>query len=144
MFLLYFYPQARRMSACRILYLEDDENDVCLLEAKIASDGLSAEVLHASTPWDFAECLASGPDIIFIDGKVAGFGAMAALDLAKARCPAVPLFCLTGLVTPEKESSMIAGGASGCLSKHDLTAVSALIREVTRRRQDSVRSGGKS
>ena len=112
------------------MYVEDDVNDVELLHAALEEAGVAHELVHVMTPWDFSAALRPPPDLILTDGKVAGFGATATLALAREKCPHVPLFCLTGLVTDEKTAAMRDAGARGCLSKHDLAAVTAIIRDA--------------
>jgi DNA-binding response OmpR family regulator len=119
------------MSTPRILYLEDDDLDVTLLREALATEGLPVELMHVRTPWDFSTALKSQTaDLILLDGKVAGFGGLIALRMARASCPGVPSFCLTGLVTDEKAAAMSEAGAAGCLSKLDLVVVSATIRRT--------------
>mgnify|MGYP000863913060 CR=1 FL=1 len=125
------------MSTPRVLYLEDDEFDVTLLREALVAEGIVAELLHVRTPLDFSTALKSSvPDLILFDGKVAGFGGMAALHMARASCPIAPSFCLTGLVIEEKAAEMRSAGAAGCLSKQDLTAVSVTIRQVLQNPRD--------
>jgi DNA-binding response OmpR family regulator len=117
------------MSAPRILYLEDDENDVFLLRRALAQEGVEVQLVHVRTPWDFSTALKSKiARLILLDGKVAGFGGVVAMHMARAACPHVPSFCLTGFVTDEKVAAMREAGAAGCLSKKDLAEVSATIR----------------
>lgn len=119
------------MSTPRILYLEDDENDVTLLRETLAGEDIAVELVHVRTPWDFSTALKSQiADLILFDGKVAGFGGVAAMHMARVSCPGVPSFCLTGLVTDEKAAAMRDAGAAGCLSKQDLAEVSATIRRA--------------
>ncbi len=123
------------MNTQRILYLEDDENDVTLLRETFAGAGLAVELVHVRTPWDFSAALKSRvPNLILFDAKVAGFGGLAALHMARAACPEVPSFCLTGLVTEEKAAEMHEAGAAGCLSKQDWAEAVATIRQVLKDR----------
>jgi len=75
---------------------------------------------------------------VLTDGKVAGMGGEVALRVARATCPGAPRFCLTGSVTPEKTALMRAAGADGCLSKREMAAVRATIRQTLEAR-DSAR-----
>lgn len=119
------------MGTPRILYLEDDELDVTQLREMLAAKGVSAELMHVRTPWEFSTALKSQTaDLILFDGKVAGFGGVVAMHMARASCPGVPSFCLTGLITDEKAAEMRDAGAAGCLSKQDLATVSAIIRQT--------------
>ena len=122
------------MSTPRILYLEDDELDVRLLRETLATEGIAAELVHVRNPWDFSTALKSQiADLILLDGKVAGFGGVVAMHMARAACPGVPSFCLTGLVTDEKAAEMRRAGAAGCLSKQDWTEVGATIRQALKK-----------
>lgn len=115
----------------RILYVEDDQNDVDLLRETLAVEGIAAEIVHISAPDQLSAVMKHpAPSLILADGKVAGFPTTAALQFARAWCPQVPFFCLTGLITDEKIATMRAAGAAGCLSKRDLSAVSATIRRT--------------
>jgi CheY-like chemotaxis protein len=119
------------MSTPRILYLEDDELDVMLLRETLAAERIAVVLVHVRNPWDFSAALKSQTtDLILFDGKVGGFGGVVAMRMARAACPSVPSFCLTGLVTDEKAAAMRNAGATGCLSKQDWANVSATIRQM--------------
>lgn len=119
------------MSAQLILYFEDDDNDVALLREALAEGKIGVQLVHVRTPWDFSIALKSQvPDLILLDGQAAGFGGIGALHIAQATCPGVPSFCLTELVTDEKAVAMRDAGVVACLSKSDLTEMTATIRRV--------------
>ena len=115
----------------RILYVEDDANDVELLRETLAVEGIAAEIERIATPQEFSAAIKRpAPSLILADGKVAGFPTTAALDFARAWFPQVPFFSLSGLMTADRSAALLRAGAAGCLSKQDLTAVSATIRRV--------------
>lgn len=114
-----------------ILYLEDDPNDVFLLRYALKASALPAEIVHVSTPGEFAAAIDERkPDLILADSNVPGFDTNAALTIARERCPATPFYYLTGFTTEQRAAACKAAGARGCLLKNDRRAVSAAIREA--------------
>jgi CheY-like chemotaxis protein len=119
------------MSAPFILYIEDDAHDVTLLRHALAAHSIPAQIVQVCTPQQFSESIACiEPDLIMADGNVPGFDTLAALELARKSCPFVPVYYLSGTVTPERAAMLTSRGAAGCLSKGDPAAVSAAIRKV--------------
>ncbi len=115
----------------RILYLEDDPADVELLRETLSAEKIAAEVEHVCTPKEFADALQrTSPSLVLADGNVAGFVTTAALSRVRQQWPAVPFYCLSGVVSDEKLAALRAGGADGCLSKQDLPAVSKIVRRT--------------
>lgn len=114
-----------------ILYLEDDQNDVFLLRYALKASALPAEIVHVSTPAEFASAIEERqPDLILADSNVPGFDTNAALVIARERCPATPFYYLTGFTTEQRAAACKAAGAKGCLLKNDRHAVNAAIREA--------------
>jgi CheY-like chemotaxis protein len=130
------------MSEPRILYVEDDENDVFLLRYTLKANAVAAEVVHVSTPEEFSAAIDRlKPDLILADNNVPGFDTTAALTLALQRCPATPFYYLTGFTTEQRTAALRAAGARGCLSKNDRVAISAAIREALGRRASAETKG---
>lgn len=119
------------MSAPFILYVEDDQNDVLLLREALRSRSIPANIIPVGKSSEFANAIAYfEPELIMADGNVPGFDTAAALAMARQQCPLVPFYYISGTVSEEKATSLIAAGAAGFLSKNDPAAVSEAIRRV--------------
>lgn len=112
-----------------VLYVEDSADDVLLLRLRLEAEGIDADVVHVDTPTAFDAALQHvKPDLIMADGTVPGFDTNVALHAARARCPEVPFYYITGFITDERADALRAAGATGCLAKADKRAVIAVIR----------------
>lgn len=68
----------------RVLYLEDDKNDVELVLAKMEEEGFSCDMTHVETRADFVAALCKGGfDIILSDYKLPSFDGISALAVAR-------------------------------------------------------------
>ena len=102
----------------RILHLEDDANDAELIRALLRRQGVGCQIEQARTREQFVAALARGEcDLILSDFSMPGFDGLAALALAKERCPEVPFIFVSGTLGEEAAIDSLKCGAVDYLLK---------------------------
>ena len=113
----------------RILYLEDDPDDVELLRIALARNRLDCEVIALDGRAAFLAALDAGtPDLILCDGSLPGIDGPTAVALAKARLPRVPFILVSGAPDPTAVEACRRLGAADCLVKGDRAAIVRAVR----------------
>lgn len=113
----------------RILYLEDDPDDLELARLALKRDGLQCEVHGVASREEFSRAMEGDPpDVILSDGSVPGFDGFDALAMARQRMPEVPFILVSGAVTAELEQRSQRSGAAGCVPKDQLARLAPSIR----------------
>ena len=105
-------------SLLRILNLEDDPNDTDLLRAMLERDGLAAELVRVDTQQEFVAALEQGGfDLIISDYSLPSFDGLAALALARAMRPALPIILFSATIGEEAAIDCLRGGATDYILK---------------------------
>jgi CheY-like chemotaxis protein len=126
----------------RILYLEDDPDDLELARLALKRDGLHCEVHGVASREEFSRAMEGDPpDVILSDGSVPGFDGFDALAMARRRMPEVPFILVSGAVTPELDQRSRRGGAVGCVPKDELARLAPSIRLAVSAARASKKSG---
>ena len=114
-------PLGPKGSALRILILEDAESDVQLIQRELCRGGILPQVLRASTREAFGGALQDGKvDLILVDYGLPGFDGLAALGLARERCPDVPVIIVSSALGDERAIETLKAGASDYVLKEQL------------------------
>jgi len=127
--------------ATRLLFIEDDENDVLLLLRELKKNGLGdADWKRVQSAADFRAAMETeGPwDAVLADYVLPGFDAMSALELFKTLDVDIPFFVISGKVGEEVIVETMRAGAHDYILKDNLMRLgAALEREIreSRRRQ---------
>jgi len=102
----------------RVLYLEDNPQDVELLRENLVDGGLDFDMDVATDREQYVSLLAgSHPDIILADYTLPDFNGLAALELALERCPDVPFVCVTGTIGEDRAVELLKRGATDFVLK---------------------------
>jgi len=122
----------------RILYLEDDSNDVVLVQSVLEAEGLDCQVVAVETKDDFlAQADKGGFDLFFADYTLPSFDGMSALALARKKYPDVPFLFVTGTLGEELAIESLKNGATDYIFKRRLPrlvpSVLRALREVEER-----------
>jgi len=122
----------------RILYLEDDPNDVALVQSVLEAGGLDCQVVSVETKDDFLSQADKGEfDFIFADYTLPSFDGMSALALAREKYPDVPFLFVTGTLGEELAIESLKNGATDYILKQRLPrlvpALHRALREVEER-----------
>ena len=127
----------------RILNLEDSRDDSELVRATLAREGLDCDLVRVETRDDFVAAIERGGfDLVLSDYLLPSFDGLAALDIAKARCPEKPFIFVSGAIGEEFAIETLKSGATDYVLKDKLSRLPGAIKralleleEQTRRRQ---------
>lgn len=116
------------MTPLRVLYVEDDPDDVTILLRVLQQAGRPAEVVQVDTAAALREALADdGWDVVLSDYVVPGFGAPEALGIVRASGHDLPFIVVSGAVGEERAVEMMRAGAADYVSKHNLQRLVPVI-----------------
>jgi len=129
---------SRTQRHLRVLFLEDSPSDAALAREVLTAAGYDLEVDLVTERGRFEELLASRRyDVILADYRLAGFGARAALESARAACPQTPFVCVSAAIADEVAAELLKGGAVDVVFEGRMAglpcAVERAIGEKTRR-----------
>lgn len=132
----------------KILILEDDAVDAKLIEQELQRSKIGHSSRVVMTEQDFLAGLEyHRPDIILADYKVPKFDGLAALAVARRKCPDVPFIFVSGVMGEELAVEALKSGATDYVIKDKLgrltPAILRALREVQerseRRRSEMIR-----
>jgi two-component system cell cycle sensor histidine kinase/response regulator CckA len=123
----------------RVLHLEDSARDAEIVRHRLDVEGLSCDILLASTKDSFETALTREPfDLIISDYNLPGYDGVTALKQAQATQPDVPVILISGTVVEEEAVRCLQIGATDYLLKARLDrlvpAVQRAIQEAETRR----------
>jgi signal transduction histidine kinase len=125
----------------RILFIEDREDDMRLVQRELRRGGLVFDSKRVDTAADLEAALAEPWDVILCDYAMPGFGGMAAYAMVKARGLDLPFIMVSGTIGEEAAVEVMRAGVHDFVLK-DRTArlVPAIERElVEAQRRDELR-----
>ncbi len=106
----------------RVLLLEDEPTDAELIERELRTAGLPIDPTRVQSEAEFARAIAECmPDLILADYKLPAFDGLAALAMAKERCPDVPFIFVTGAMGEEVAIETLVCGATDYVLKDRLS-----------------------
>ena len=122
----------------RILSVEDSPLDAELIARELRRGGIEFVSRRVQTRVDFEREIADfQPEIILSDYKMPAFDGAQALELAKQRCPDIPLIVISGAVGEETAVELLKNGVTDFVLKDRLgrlvPAVERALREVAQR-----------
>jgi signal transduction histidine kinase len=124
-------------SSVRILYLEDDRNDVELVCAKLEDEGLACSVIPVETQGDFVKALNdNGFDVILADYKLPSFDGLTALGIAREKAPDVPFIFVSGSMGEELAIDSLKRGATDYVLKQRLSRLGPAMRRALEEAQE--------
>jgi PAS domain S-box-containing protein len=102
----------------RILYLEDEVNDVELAVALLDRANIDHKIIHVSTRNDFLAALEHEElDLILSDYSLPSFDGLTALSMAREKLPEVPFILVTGQMGEEVAIESLKAGAKDYVLK---------------------------
>jgi PAS domain S-box-containing protein len=124
----------------RILILEDVPTDAELMIEELAEAGMGFVPKRVATKASFVNAIAKFcPDIILSDYSLPSFDGLAALKIAREKCPDVPFIFVSGALGEEMAIDLLKKGATDYVLKNRLSrlepAVSRALHEVEERRE---------
>ena len=122
------------MATLRLLLLEDSADDADLLAIELAGAGLDADLRRGATRDAYAAALAAfAPHIVVSDYDLPGFSGGEALQMARARDPALPFVVLSGFVAADRPADDGARGADAWVCKDDIHEMPSVLRKLLAR-----------
>ena len=124
----------------RILILEDVPTDAELMVEELADAGMALVSERVATKASFVNAIEDfSPDIILSDYSLPSFDGLAALKIAREKCPDVPFIFVSGALGEEMAIDLLKEGATDYVLKNRLSrlepAVSRALHEVEERRE---------
>ena len=124
-------------SLLRILYLEDDRNDVELVQEKLEGEVFTCNITHVETKSDFIAALEEGGfDIILADYSLPSFDGLSALSIARKRAPDIPFLFLSGTMGEELAIEMLKSGATDYVLKQRMVRLVPAIRRALKEAEE--------
>ncbi len=119
------------MESVSILMLEDSLLDAELIKATLRRGGLICRVDRMESRDDFDAALDSGQyDIVLADYVLPSFDGLAALEIARAKCPGVPFIIVSGVMGEEVAVDTLHRGATDYVLKERLERLVPSVRRA--------------
>ena len=124
-------PAKAMKSLFRILYLEDDRNDVELVRARLEDEGFTCNIIPVETQAGFVSALNDDRfDVILADYKLPSFDGLTALGIAREKTPEVPFIFVSGSMGEELAIETLKKGATDYVLKQRLSRLGPAIRRA--------------
>ncbi len=124
----------------RILMLEDEAADVKLATRALRESGLDFTFKRVESGGDFTrEIKEHPPELILSDHALPGFDGMAALEIARKKCPDVPFIFFTGSLREESIIDTLKRGATDYVSKRRPSDLAPAVKRALREREETLR-----
>ena len=115
----------------RILHLEDDPLDAELVESTLIGEGFDCDLRVVATREAFVAALdAGGIDVILADFALPKFDGMAALEIVRHTCPAIPFIFVSGRLGEETAIDSLRNGATDYVLKNRLSRLGPAVRRA--------------
>ncbi|MSQ48098.1 MAG: PAS domain S-box protein [Deltaproteobacteria bacterium] len=115
----------------RVLYLEDSPQDVALVEAMLAAEGIACHLQWVETQTRFRHALEQPElQLILSDYNLPDFNGLAALHLAHARRPELPFIFVSGAIGEERAIESLQQGATDYVLKQRLSRLGPAVRRA--------------
>ncbi|MBB6252937.1 response regulator [Nitrospirillum iridis] len=120
-----------------MLLVEDSDIDAELISHQFCKIDRPVSLTRAAVRADYEAALASGAfDIILSDYSLPGFNGLAALELARARDPAVPVIFISGVIGEEFATEALRAGATDYVTKRNLARIPMVVTRALREAED--------
>jgi two-component system cell cycle sensor histidine kinase/response regulator CckA len=115
-----------------VLQLENGQNSADLARTNLEKGGIECRVESVKTKADFVAALERGDvDLVLSDCSLAGFDNLSALEITRARWPALPFIIVAGTDGEELAVDALKRGATDYLLKKDLHRLApAVVRAM--------------
>src|SRR3989338_4017828 len=117
----------------RILHLEDNPTDSELIQSLLEADGMAGELVRVETREHFLAGLEQGVwHLILSDNTLPSFDGLAALALAREKCPDVPFIFFSGTLGEDVAIEALKLGATDYVLKQRMARFIPAIRRALR------------
>jgi PAS domain S-box-containing protein len=123
----------------RILLLEDSLLDTELIQAYLTDGGIDCELVRVETRTDFQTALETQSfALILCDYSLPAFDGIAALAMAQATCPDVPLILVSATLGEELAIETLKRGATDYVLKQRLERLVPAVKRALREMEERV------
>jgi CheY-like chemotaxis protein len=115
----------------RVLFVEDEENDVVIISHQIKKDGLQIVAERVETEAQLRSALEHfRPDVVLSDFQLPQFDGHAALRTVLEVAPHVPFVFVSGTIGEQRAIDALLEGASDYILKDNLKRIVPAIRRA--------------
>lgn len=115
----------------RILHLDDSRRDAMLVADLLETNGVCCEISHVMSREPFEQALRQpAHDLILCDFNLPDFDGLAALELARASHPDVPVLIVSGAIEAEEAVKCLKAGATDYLLKQRLERLPSAVQRA--------------
>ena len=115
----------------RILHLDDSRRDAMLVADLLETNGVCCEISHVMSREPFEQALRQPVhDLILCDFNLPDFDGLAALELARASRPDVPVLIVSGAIEAEEAVKCLKAGATDYLLKQRLERLPSAVQRA--------------
>jgi DNA-binding NtrC family response regulator len=115
----------------KILFVEDNQDDLMLLQHEIKKGGIYFDSQVAQTQEEFEEALnLFQPEIILSDYSLPHFDGITAFTIAKSKSPHTPFIIVSGTIGEENAVELIKSGLTDYVVKDKLFTVAPKIKRA--------------
>ena len=125
--------EATANAALRVLYLEDSPADRELVEELLRAEDLASSFTMVEGREEFEAAVERGKiDLILSDYSLPSFDGLAALAIAREKCPEIPFILLSGVMGEERAVESLKQGAVDYVLKQRIERLVPSIRRALR------------
>ena len=137
-------PQAAQAAprVYRLLFLEDDPEDLELIQRELKRNGVSFEGEVVCRQKEFVERIREGCwDAVLSDFRLPGWTGLEALEELKKTGLEIPFLLITGTLGEEKAVECMRQGMADCILKDRLARLPAAVRQAVELKESRERQG---
>ncbi|MDB5387836.1 MAG: Multi-sensor hybrid histidine kinase [Planctomycetaceae bacterium] len=117
----------------RVLIVEDSANDADLMLSELRRGGFDSDSKRVRTADELRAALSQGSwDVVLSDFSLPGFGAAAALEMAREMAADIPFIVVSGSVGEEVAVEMMRAGANDYVLKHAMARLGPIVSRELR------------
>jgi CheY-like chemotaxis protein len=129
-----FLPErkgAKMKSPLNILHLEDDPKDAALIRLTLEAEGIACATTCVQDRAGFVAALERGGiDLILSDFSLPAFDGLSAIEIARAKCPDLPVILVSGSLGEERAIDSLKSGATDYVLKERLARLAPAVRRA--------------
>jgi two-component system cell cycle sensor histidine kinase/response regulator CckA len=114
-----------------ILHLEDDPREATLVQTTLEAGGINCATICVQNRDDFVAALERGGiDLILSDFSLPAFDGLSAVEIVRARWPALPVILVSGSLGEERAIDSLKSGATDYVLKDRLARLVPAVRRA--------------
>src|SRR5450432_2763136 len=111
-----------------ILHLEDDATDAAIVQSTMEAGGITCAITRVQSRDEFVAALERGSiDLILSDYSLPAFDGLSAIEIARAKCPDLPVILISGTLGEERAIDSLKSGATDYVLKQRLARLGQAV-----------------